>query len=271
MAYGVYSWAAGATVAQVVGDFEKICSGGTVAQLSAGCVKSATAIGGTAADWVAVDPGYGVLKRACLDGLGEKCVRLVQSGSMLYLIALESWAAVTHVGSKTTAPEAGVYGNLSISGSFVFSVTDEAIWIASSDYLTWACAAEFARESKLMEGGRSNLAVFGRMNSANYPPRFTSLKAVGAVGEVLNVQGGTLPGALGQSSLRDSTERQFIQMVRATAMHSSDSGYVLGKYAGVYCTGETRTGGDEVVGDDGAVYVYLPSYSVTRHFLVKQK
>ena len=271
MAYGVYSWAAGASLAQVVGDFEKICTGGTVAQLSAGCVKSATAIGGTAADWVAVDPGYGVLKRACLDGLGEKMVRLVQSGQLLYLVALESWAAGSHLGAKQTTAEVGVYGNLSVAGSFVFSVTDEAIWIASSDYLNWACAAEFARESKLMEGGRSNLAVFGRMNSANYPPRFTSLKAVGAVGEVLNVQGGTLPGALGQSSLRDSTERQFIQMVRATAMHSSDSGYVLGKYAGVYCTGETRTGGDEVVGDDGAVYVYLPSYSVTRHFLVKQK
>ncbi|MBN8516800.1 MAG: hypothetical protein J5X22_09400 [Candidatus Accumulibacter sp.] len=246
--YGVYSWNAGASGANIVADLVKFVTGADVASLSASCNKPATVREGAASVWSAVDSGFGVVASAGLvTGPGVTGRMSVSASQKIQLSAVDAWDSGSHsAGFATSVFDVSL--SIASAGSVNIVSNDGVLLIAAADWSVWGIVAEVSREGPAMSGAPT---VSGALILNNTGQSYmTRCKSPGSAGETTSPYLTVQPayGSLTSSSARDRAEHLYLVMCSLCVSYSS---VPIGEVEGVEAVGGYAQSGDFVLDSEG--------------------
>lgn len=248
--HGIYSWNAGASAGNIIGDLVALLCGAAVMDLSAGCDKAASVVAGEAADYVAIDAAYGVVQSVGQAGGPGRLMRLQVSGqNRIQLGVVDQWA----MGSHSAAFASGVIdasGLVTAAGSVNLVACDDALLVGAADWSYWAGSAEVKRDGPAM----GDALAPGGFVVGGYYCYMPRLKSPSAVGDLAgpSCAFASAYGALTASAARDRAEKLYIPMVPAVLSYAS---YPVGEVAGVMVSGGYGQSGDMMTDGAGNEYV----------------
>lgn len=249
--YGVYSWNAGITAGQIQQDLVALLCGSAIDDLSAGCNKAETTVGGAASGFVVVDQPFGVLSHPGQGGGPGILARItVSAGPRVQLAAVNQWNLGTHAAAFVT--NAADCSNLTTAaGSLNFIASGDGLLLASSDWGVWAFAGEVKRDGPVLAGDA--LAPGGFVVSSGgycYMPRVKSPTGVGDLSNA-SCQLSSAFGQLYGAAARNRAEQLYLPMAPAVVSYGQ---VPVGEVVGMMIAGGYGQGGDFVVDADDAVY-----------------
>lgn len=258
--YGVYAFNAGAAPAAVVADLVALATGAAVADLSAACNKALTTKNGAASPWLAHDAAYGVLRAPCVGGGpdSDKLVRIT-ADTQAKLSTMESWDAVLHSAGAGVTSAYAVSLQLSAAGSIHYIFTDEAFFLAASDFSVWQDLAEIKREGPLLADAAMPCWVLHGTGNYSYIPRIKSPTAAGSLTNT-SITTQSPYGTLTSSAVRDLSENLYIPLAPAVAVYSS---VPVGEYVGLMVSGGYGQAGDYMQDGGGKEYLLAKGSSIT--------
>lgn len=257
--YGVYSWNAGITAGQIQQDLVALLCGSAIDDLSAGCNKAATTVGGAASGFVVVDQPFGVLSHPGQAGGPGILARItVSAGPRVQLAAVDQWNMGTHAAAFVT--NAADCSNLTTAaGSLNFIASAAGLLLASSDWGVWAFVGEVKRDGPAFTGDAA--APGGFIVSSGgycYMPR---LKSPNSVGDLSNAscQFASAFGQLSAAAARTRAEVLYLPMAPAVVSYGQ---VPVGEVAGLMTAGGYGQGGDFIVDSDDSVFQIVKNYNL---------